>query len=261
MQNILQHFRKDEQPFIERVIEWKKEVEDRYAPKLTVFLDPREQHIVQSIIGTHDEINVYSEGAFQEAERKRLYIAPSYFEPTIKDFEIIILKLTFPSKFVELRHPDVLGALLSLGIDRKHFGDIRIDKEIIQFACTKEIALYVKTNLTKIGRINVRIDELENMEELILPQDEWIEKVLTVSSMRLDAILSNSFNISRQKSQNLIRGGKVKVNFALCEETSYELQEGDTISCRGFGRFKITRIEGRTKKDKIRLTIGLFERK
>lgn len=261
MQNIMQHFRKDEHPFIERVIEWKKEVEDRYAPKLTAFLDPRELHIVQSIVGNHDGLSVYGEGMFQEAERKRVYIAPSYFIPTMEDYDITVLQLTFPSKFVQLKHPDVLGALLSLGIDRKHFGDIRIAEETIQFACTSEIASYVKTNLKKVGKIHVRIQELENMDQLIPPQGEWKEQRLTVSSMRLDAVLSSSFNLSRQKSQNLIRGSKVKVNFALCEETDFELQEGDLVSCRGYGRFKIDGIEGRTKKEKIRLVISQIERK
>ena len=49
MENVLQHFRKDEQPFIEQVVRWMREVEDRYAPKLTDFLDPRQQFIVDSI--------------------------------------------------------------------------------------------------------------------------------------------------------------------------------------------------------------------
>lgn len=261
MENILQHFRKDELSFIERVIEWKNEVEDRYAPKLTDFLNPRELHIVQSIVGSNDGIVVFSEGMFTEAERKRVMIAPSYFEPTLDDYDIVVLKLIYPTKFVQLKHPDVLGALLSLGIDRSKFGDIRILDGEIQFSCAKEIAFYVKTNLSKIGKVKVQIEELGDMDDLIPQQEEWVEKSLTVSSMRLDVVLSNSLNISRQKSQNLIRGSKVKVNFALCEETSFDLQEGDLISCRGFGRFKILSIDGRTKKEKIRLLIGLIEKK
>lgn len=37
MEHLIQHFRKEEQPFIEQVISWQREVEDRYAPKLTDF--------------------------------------------------------------------------------------------------------------------------------------------------------------------------------------------------------------------------------
>ncbi|HSO58271.1 MAG TPA: RNA-binding protein, partial [Paenisporosarcina sp.] len=49
MEQVLQHFRKDEQPFIEQVSGWLRETQDRYAPKLTDFLDPRQQFIVQSM--------------------------------------------------------------------------------------------------------------------------------------------------------------------------------------------------------------------
>ena len=49
MEHVLQHFRKEEQPFIEQVVSMMHEVENRYAPKLTDFLDPRQQFIVDSI--------------------------------------------------------------------------------------------------------------------------------------------------------------------------------------------------------------------
>lgn len=84
MDHLIQHFRKDEQPFIERVIGWQREVEDRFAPRLSDFLDPREQFIVTSIIRQSDDFTVYTEGIFQEAERKRLFICPAYFEPTCR---------------------------------------------------------------------------------------------------------------------------------------------------------------------------------
>ena len=42
MEQVFQHFRKDEQPFIEQVYGWIRDIEDRYAPKLTDFLDPRQ---------------------------------------------------------------------------------------------------------------------------------------------------------------------------------------------------------------------------
>lgn len=261
MKHIFQHFRKDEEPFIEKVVGWKKEVEDQYAPKLTPFLDPRERYIIQSIIGHNDSIKVFSEGAFENSERQRIIICPSYFNPTYHDFEICVYSLRYPSKFIQLSHRDILGALLSLGIDRNHFGDIRIEDANIQFACTKEMLMYIQTNLTHVGKAKVHLDEIIHREEFILPTEHWKEKTISVSSMRLDAVLSNSVNIPRQKSQQLIRGGKVKVNFAITEDVQLELEEGDMISCRGFGRLKILSVEGQTKKDKIRLKVGQLEQK
>ena len=41
MSDIYQHFRQDERPFIDQVLEWKQIVLDQYRMKLTDFLDPR----------------------------------------------------------------------------------------------------------------------------------------------------------------------------------------------------------------------------
>lgn len=68
-------------------------------------------------------------------------------------------------------------------------------------------------------------------------------------------------NISRQKAQSLIAASKVKVNWTVRETTSFELQEGDILSARGYGRLKVIMTEGRTKKDKIRLQVGRLEQK
>ena len=261
MEHLIQHFRKDEQAFIERVIGWQREVEDRYSPKLTDFLDPRERFIVTSIIGQNSELSLKSFGGFIEAERQRMFIYPNYYVPSEEDFQLAFFTINYPTKFIQLKHPDVLGALLSIGIDRSKFGDIRIDGESIQFAVAKEVQDYVTVQLTSIGKSKVRVEPLTENDLLIEVQEQWIEKNYTVSSMRLDVILATVLNLARQKSQALIKSGRVKVNWTMREETSFEVQEGDILSIRGFGRIKIILTEGRTKKDKIRLQIGHLERK
>ena len=261
MEHLIQHFRKDEQPFIEQVIGWQREVEDRYAPKLTDFLDPRQRFIVESVIGQQEDFRIFTEGTFSEAERQRILIAPSYFEPTEEDFQIGVYTIHYPAKFVQLRHPDVLGALLSIGLDRSKFGDIRLNENTVQFALANEIADYVRAHLTGIGKVKVHVEELSASVPLIQNEEQWVESSHTVSSMRLDVVLATVANISRQKSQNLINGGKVKVNWTVREAVAFELQEGDIVSARGFGRLKVVMTEGRTKKDKIRLQVGRLEQK
>ncbi|WP_107839236.1 RNA-binding protein [Metasolibacillus meyeri] len=261
MEHLIQHFRKDEQPFIEQVVGWQREVEDRYAPKLTDFLDPRQRFIVMAIVGQVDDLQVKSTGIFDTAERERLMIAPNYFDALMEDFQIAIFRVNYPAKFVQLKHPDVLGALLSLGIDRSKFGDIRIAENTIQFAVAKEVADYVRANLTSIGKVKVHIEELGEQAPLIQLEEQWVEQLVLISSMRLDVVIATVLNISRQKSQSLVTSGRVKINWTVREHVSFELQEGDIASVRGFGRFKVLMTEGRTKKDKIRLQIGRLEQK
>ncbi|MGM9943736.1 MAG: RNA-binding protein [Lysinibacillus sp.] len=260
MEHLIQHFRKDEQPFIEQVSGWQREVEDRYAPKITDFLDPRQRFIVASIVGQANDLTVYTEGVFEHAERKRVIIAPSYYVPEKDDYQITIFSVNYPSKFVQLRHPDVLGALLSLGIERGKFGDIRVAENTVQFAIATEVADYVRANLSSIGKVKVHVEEL-GLKPLLCVEEQWAERSYTVSSMRLDVVLATVLNISRQKSQSLIAAGRVKVNWTLREQAAFELQEGDIISARGFGRLKVIMTEGRTKKDKIRLQVGQLEQK
>lgn len=261
MEHLIQHFRKDEQPFIEQVIGWQREVEDRYAPKLTDFLDPRQRFIVEAIIGQSEDLQLFTEGIFEQAERKRLLIAPSYYTPTAEDFQITIYSINYPSKFVQLRHPDVLGALLSVGLGRAKFGDIRLTENSVQFALATEITDFVRANLTSIGKVKVNVEEVNATTALIQNEEQWTESSYTVSSMRLDVVLATVVNISRQKSQSLIHAGKVKVNWTVREGVAFELQEGDIISARGYGRIKVLMTEGRTKKDKIRLQVGRLEQK
>jgi RNA-binding protein YlmH len=261
LEHLIQHFRKDEQPFIEQVIGWQREVEDRYAPKLTDFLDPRQRFIVEAIVQQSVDLKIYTNGLFGKAERQRMLIAPSYYEAVEDDFQIEIYSVSYPSKFVQLRHPDVLGALLSIGLDRSKFGDIRIAENTVQFALATEIVDYVRAHLVSIGKVKVHIEQLAEETPMIQNEEQWQENSCTVSSMRLDVVLATLANISRQKSQSLISAGKVKVNWTVREGVAFELQEGDIISARGFGRFKVIMSEGRTKKDKIRLQVGRLEQK
>ncbi|MFC6038258.1 RNA-binding protein [Paenisporosarcina macmurdoensis] len=261
MEQVLQHFRKDEQPFIEQVSGWLRETQDRYAPKLTDFLDPRQQFIVQSMIGQNDDVIVTAYGELPEAERKRMLISPSYFAATDEDYGITTFSIKYPSKFIKLEHPDVLGSLMSLGLDRSKFGDIRVDDSQIEFAVVSEMSDYVTSHLTSIGKSKIKVEELPHDHPYLENKDVWVEESHTVSSMRIDTIIASLFNVSRQKASLLIHSGKVKVNWTVREQPSFELHESDLLSIRGFGRIQIGLIEGRTKKDKIRLQIGRIEPK
>ncbi|MFJ7730531.1 RNA-binding protein [Lysinibacillus sp. NPDC097231] len=261
MEHLIQHFRKDEQPFIEQVVSLQREVEDRYAPKLTDFLDPRQRFIVTSIIGQYDTLKTVSAGLFDKAERQRMLIYPTYYEPVEEDFQLTVFTIQYPAKFVQLQHPDVLGALLSLGLNRGKFGDIRVNEYQIQFVVANEVSEYVRLHLTGIGKVKVHVESIKEKEPLLENEEEWLEEFHTVSSMRLDVVIATVLKMSRQKAQALITGKKVRVNWTERDTVAFELQEGDIVSVRGSGRVKISMTEGRTKKDKIRLQVGRLAQK
>ena len=67
--NIYQHFR-PKKGFIDQVLNWQNFVEKTFTSKLTDFLDPREQHILRMVIGTHADLKVEFFGGSQNSERK-----------------------------------------------------------------------------------------------------------------------------------------------------------------------------------------------
>lgn len=255
MESILQHFRKDEQLFIENVIGWIREVENLYTPKLTDFLNPRERYIVGTLASNSDLL-VSTEGAFDNAERMRMLIYPSYYEPTLEDYRVTIFRIHYAVKFMTLAHNEVLGSLMGLGIDRSKFGDIQLAGEEVQFAVAGELKDYLLANFAAVGKSKVSISEVEQMSEWISSDDVWEESTQVVSSMRLDVVIAALTGFSRQKAVALIKGDKVRVNWTSEQQVAAELFEEDLLSIRGFGRFKIIAIEGRTRKDKIRLITG-----
>lgn len=253
--DIYQHFRPEEKEYIDQVLNWRESVERTYAPKLTDFLDPREQYIMQLLIGEHSQVRCHFFGGTDGVERKRAILEPDYSVSHQDDFEICLIEIEYPSKFVKLEHPQVLGSLMSLGLKRGKFGDILFAEKRIQFLACRDIIEYVLGQVQSIGKATVHLNQL-GLESAVDSNEHWDEEEMTISSLRLDTAISGIHHLSRQKSQTIIQQGLVKVNWALMENASFECGEGDLISVRGFGRAKIISVDGKTKKEKWRITVG-----
>jgi RNA-binding protein YlmH len=254
--NIYQHFRPEEREYIDQVIHWKNYVETQYTPKLTDFLDPRQQHILNMLISENGDVFYTLFGGSLDVERKRALILPDYLKANEDDFQISLFEIHYPTKFVTLGHRQVLGTLMSVGLKRGKFGDILIKDETIQFFAAKEISDYIKGNVESIGRAGVKLVE-KSIENAVLSGELWEETDLTVASLRLDTVISGIYQLSRQKSQLFIQQGLVKVNWTITENPSFLCGVGDMISVRGEGRSKVQTIEGKTKKEKWRIIVGI----
>ncbi|MBO0959188.1 RNA-binding protein [Neobacillus sp. MM2021_6] len=253
--NIYQHFRLEEREYIDQVIDWRSFVETHYTPKLTDFLDPREQHILKMLIGENSDVRFRLFGGPLGVERKRAFIFPDYLEANENNFQISLFNIEYPAKFVTIEHRQVLGTLMSLGLKRGKFGDILIKDGQIQLFAAKEISDFIKSNVESIGRAGVKLVETD-MAHAIAATELWDEQDLTVSSLRIDTIISGIYHISRQKSLTYIQQGLVKVNWTVIENPSFACEAGDMISVRGHGRAKIVGIDGKTKREKWRIIVG-----
>ena len=108
------------------------------------------------------------------------------------------------------------------------------------------MADFLVKELVKV-RHTVVLPSIEDSADFVYePKFEVIRG--TVSSVRLDALLSLAFQSSRSKLTPLIEGGRVYVNGKLITSNAYRVKDNDIISVRGMGRFQFKEIVSQTKK-------------
>lgn len=257
--NIYQHFREDEQSFIDQVLDWVGQVQNQYAPYLTPFLNPRQLFIVQSIVGQYDDVKMSTYGGYEEAEQQRVFIHPPYFEPGKEDFEISLIEINYPTKFAELSHGQIMGTILGAGIVRETLGDIITDGERWQFFIEANMEQFLFINVDRIGRTNVQLEKFP-LDHVITSSDKWEVEEIVVSSLRIDVVLARALNFSRNRAKTMINDNRIKLNWVEMDRVDIEVEEHDLISVRSFGRIQIRRKLGTTRKDNIVLEIGIIDR-
>lgn len=240
---------------IDILIDKCEQAERHYSPVLTTFLDPRGQYILEVISGSYDDLKVHFNGG-PRAERQRAVIAPSYYEPDESDFELTLIEIHYPEKFVTIQHQHVLGTLMSLGIDRNQLGDIIVG-ERIQFVLTKALESFIMLEFTRIKGATIKLNSIP-LEDMIQSEENWKIQSSTVSALRLDVVLKDMIHKSRSIAKQLIEKKRVKVNHTIIDSPDFQLEMNDLLSIQGFGRAQVTDIGGRTKKDKIHITLSLI---
>ena len=96
------------------------------------------------------------------------------------------------------------------------------------------------------------------LSELRVPIPKVQETSSVEASMRVDAIASAGFRMSRSKFAALVKAGDVRVNWLPCSKPSVEVGEGDVIACSGKGRLEVrgvtTTKKGKYAVELVRLT-------
>lgn len=229
----------------------------RNAPSQTGFLSPREQTLAGFLFG--DAPGLFAFGGWAEAERKMLVYLPDYLEEDdllSEDSPVVCLEGTF-FQGDSLTHRDILGALMGIGIRRETVGDIFVEPGRAVFFVSQEIAPFVLDNFTSAGRTALHLCR-RNLAEVRLPQPEFQTIRDTVSSLRLDSIVSSGFRIGRSLAASQIRAGKASLDGIPCEKPDKEVPQGAKISLRGLGKIRLAQVGGRTKKGRISITIQKY---
>lgn len=173
-------------------------------------------------------------------------------------FPIVILHVKpLLEKFADdFNHRDFLGAIMNLGIKRDTVGDIFVDGKEAYLFVDEKIADYIVENLNKVKHTHVKVEKQDEIPGTIEVKKQ--EKEILVSSLRIDVVVAGRYKLSRNEALLLFRNQKVFVDGRVCENNSYQVKEGDTISVRGLGKMTFKSISGETRKGRIYITVDDF---
>lgn len=221
----------------------------RRKPCFLGFLNEREQYLLKEYISRFDYFYCFF-GGYEDSVRN--LIAVCEYEVGNECFPIDAVYFKY-RKSDKLTHRDFLGALMNLGIERSSVGDIIVNEGCAVCYVKQEIGDYVRSQISKIGRVGVKIASESECKITAAYDIESLSFI--VSSMRLDVIVAAITGLSRDKTASLVLSGKVFVNYTENKNVSHILKENDILTIRGNGKFIIKEQAGVTKKGRLKLNI------
>lgn len=227
-----------------------------HKPAHSEFLDPHQLNLAERVLAFYDADYEFF-GGFPGAERAAALFYPDYADEEERDeYREAIFKVLeiSPNARGSLTHRDYLGALMSLGIKREIIGDILAEEVKCNIVVSGEIADYIASNLLKVGNTGVNTTILDIID-LSVPEPKVKEIRTTVAALRLDSICAPAFGISRSKAAEFIKAGRVNLNWEITQNPDKAVREGDTISIKGKGRAILEKVGGKTRKDRLTISI------
>jgi RNA-binding protein YlmH len=245
----------DDRLFARQCADKVRAAEDKYRTGFTFFLTEGKAETARRVMAAFSFERFMLWGGTDSAERVMLGVFAPYDEPSAEAFPIKALTIGYSGR-ESISHRDILGSLMGLNIARETVGDIYAgEKQAIVFL-TNTAADEVMRGLAKVGRESVSV--AEGFDPDAVPERGYKEISGTVSSLRADCVLSLAARISRARAEELISSGLMTVKGQAVTKTSHRLEEGDTFSARGYGKFVLERVGGNTKKDRIFIDVKKY---
>ncbi len=218
------------------------------------FLDPAERAHAQRA-ASEAGVRVAFYGGYPDAERA---VAAFYVEeaPDDADWPVVCVRAAWDARFGEATHRDLLGAEMALGLERACLGDIAMGEDAAYLFALEDAARYLEGNLTGAGRCKLHLTRVDGPGPLAEPEGRVIR--ITVGSMRLDAVVSGAYNLSRTEAQRLIARELVKFNHVPEARADARVRAGDLISARGYGRAKLLGEAQETRKGRLALQVMVY---
>ena len=229
-----------------------------WEPQWTPFLDGPQLEQAQHHLETLSALQVHSCGGYPGAERRRLLLAPAELplapdalaSPALTGLELLGNFLFDPAE-----PADFVDALLASGMAAAALGDLwlRGDRGAQAIALVDAASALDGRDLT-VRTVSVSVLQ-RPLDALQLPQPRKPRRLSSVeASLRLDAVGSAGFGVSRSRMSALIRQGAVRLNWQPIGSPSKELTCGDRVQLQGRGELILERVE-LTQKQRWRVEL------
>ncbi|MGN0707151.1 MAG: S4 domain-containing protein [Faecalibacterium sp.] len=245
--------RTDEERFLMRHIEdLARTAQSRGIARYSSFLSEREQALAQAALNRCGAQDYRFDGGWPDAERRLLCLEPqdSY---GLSPLCCVRLECRMLPGAALPAHKDYLGSLMGLELRREALGDIVLppDRPGTAYVFALEAAAeLICRELRQAGHTDLTA-VMQPLEELPhFPQAEHARQTATVSSLRLDAVLAAILRCSRGMAAELILAGRVEINHIPADSVHAPVYQGDVFTVRGKGRFALTALPGKSKKDR-----------
>lgn len=224
---------------------------------VTDFLSPPELGEAMAIFDRLTEVNALSWGGYPQAERRRIAIARADLPLDPTQVEVAAIEIAGNFLFDSATHRDFLGSLLGTGLVREKVGDIIVlGDRGAQAIVVPDLVEFLEMSLIQVRSVKVKTRAVE-LESLKVRPPKIKEMTTVEASLRLDAIASAGFGMSRSKMVDLINKGDVRVNWKTVTQPSHALQSEDLIAIRSKGRLCVGEVAV-TKKERYRVQLKRF---
>ena len=230
----------------------------------TDFLDIYQSHLLEKILKQEKVENYIINGGISDSERNIIVFFPEKLSEivntnTSKILPIKFIRIKLPKEiYGKYTHRDYLGGLIKLGIKREKIGDILVFEDGADILILEEISKFVITNITQLTRFSKSEIEVVNLEDVREKKINKKEINLIVSSMRLDCIVSEIAKTSRGKAEEIINDARVFVNYENIMKSTKQIKEKDIITIRRIGKFKLEKIDGKTRNDRVKIIVSQY---
>ena len=141
---------------------------------------------------------------------------------------------------------------MNLNIKRDYIGDIIMEDGVCYIACHRNMSQLIIDELTQVGNSSVKFSIYTG--ELNYTRKVSLQKTVTVASYRLDRVIGAVLNISRSDSAVMIKSGLVSVNHLMTKKPDFETENGDVLSIRHYGKYKLICDGNKSRKDRFFIT-------